>query len=756
VAAAHAHGIVHRDIKPENLMVTGDDQIKVLDFGVAQRVASPDRPTMSITSTATEAHANLVAGTPHYMAPEAHYGGRIDERTDIFSLGVVFYELLAGVHPFGPPDAPYEAVLDRVMNTVPAPLTDLRPEVGEELSALIARTLAKDPSQRISTCAELADDLRRVRALAPATIASRAPDPGQGRARTIRAAGLAAGALLAVAAAILWWTWTHPALPRERILTVLAPVTPGADEDFASFALGATERLASRLRSRQTEPGFQTTPFQEGLDEKVASPEDARRVLGANLALVPTLEEGANAFRARLELWDTHRRRMLGARVIEHSRAKPFEFLERVDAGAASLSGLAPGRGPRVGVRGAGTLRFLLQGIGRLRRGETEPQVRMALADLELACRTEPEAAEARAWLALGQHKLHLVTHDAAWLDRAEASAREAVGLDSACAAAHSALATALATRRDFPASLAELQRTCALDPNDDDSRFRLARTYGRVGRDSEEKEVYLAEIARRPHCGQPYWWLAVWHFRRGQVEESIAAVEQMIQRSPDLYRGYASLGGVLVLHGDYGRAIDTLKHSIALRPTKAAFDNLGTAYFNCGRLGESVDAYNQAFQFGFADYQSWLNLGDAYFWLRNRRDQAREAYAQSVRLAREESVERSRKGRSVDVMIPANLATVFPKLDMPDSARASLRIALRADSANSMVQYCAALTQWQLGERAQAIAWLARAVHGGYPVVWLRDSPIFRSWRSEADFRALIADAAPASGKPSPEGGRK
>lgn len=759
VGAAHAFGIIHRDIKPENLMVTGNDEIKILDFGVSKRAEGEGR-ALTITSTATDLDARTIAGTPHYMAPESHYGGKVDERTDIFSLGVVFYELLAGRHPFGGPEATYEVVLGRIMNTDPPPLVEVNSSVGPGLSTVITRMLAKDPTQRHASCAELKEDMQRAREADKSSSVAVAMTPPKmgGRSKSVRITSLLA-LLVAVAASALWWAWQRPTLPRHRILAVLAPVTPGAKEDDASFALGTIDLLSARLQSHQTEPGFQTASFREGLDEKVGSPEDAKRVLGANLALISRLEQRANGFHARLELWDATRKRMVGARTVAAPLSKPFEFLDRIYLNAAALSGLKPRPGikSREGVRGAGTLRFLLQGIGRLWRVETEAEARRALDDFELACRTEPEAASARAWLALGQHKMYVVTHDDAWLAKEEASAREAVGLDSNCAVAHRALATALATKRDFQGSLDELARTCALDPTDDDSYSRFARTYSRLGKPELEKETYRKVIAARPHCWQPYWWLAASYFRDGDVEGAIGAFEQMIRRAPDLHKGYSSLGGLLVLHGDYTRAIDTLKLSVALKPTKVAFDNLGTAYFNSGRLAESVDAYNQSFQFGFADYGSWLNLADAYYWLRNREDQAAEAYAQCVRLARELSSKNEREGHTFDVMIPANLATVFPKLGQPDSARASLGIALKADSTNSMVQYCAALTYWQLEEKSRGMAWLERAVRGGYPVVWLRDSPIFQPWRSEPGFQALIASAEPPSRSASNEnGGRK
>src|SRR5262245_22091883 len=147
VAGAHDHGILHRDIKPENLIVTPDGRIKILDFGIARRAEMEHGTPTAVTTIMTiEGRAPLIAGTPQYMAPEAHYGARLDARADIFSLGTLFYELLTGRNPFAGPS--YDAVLERVMNAVPVPASDVNPSVGPGLSAVIARMMAKDPAER--------------------------------------------------------------------------------------------------------------------------------------------------------------------------------------------------------------------------------------------------------------------------------------------------------------------------------------------------------------------------------------------------------------------------------------------------------------------------------------------------------------------------------------------------------------------------------------------------------------------------------
>jgi tetratricopeptide (TPR) repeat protein/tRNA A-37 threonylcarbamoyl transferase component Bud32 len=753
VGVAHARGIVHRDIKPENLMLTGDGRIKILDFGIARRSDAPEGApapagTLTATTMTAEGQGMVIAGTPQYMAPEAHYGGRIDARTDIFSLGTVFYELLAAENPFAAPG--YQQVLERVMTRVPRPLDEVNSSVSPALAGVIAKMVAKNPAERQGSCEDVLRELEAARGAAAAP----APEPARSRPSSLPRVAAALG-LLAVAAAMVWgmlyWAPAR-ALPADRNLLVLAPATPGAREEFAAFALGAVDLLARRLQKHQVEPGFQTGVFVQGLSEHVTTASDAHKILGTNLALIPVFEPRTDVFHARLELWNGSRNRVIGTRVVETPIAEPLRFLDRLYRESAALLGLSAAREDPAsvyGVRGAGTLRFLLQGIGRMRTATTAAETEKAVEDLELARRAEPEAASVLGWLAAAQRQCFAQGNDPQWLDKADASAREATMLDSSRAEGFRILGIVLLLKKDPDGALSALARAVSLNPTDDDACSRLGATYRRVGQPEAEVATYRAEIARRPHCWQPYWWLANTYVRRGPVDEAIQAYRQMVRHSPEFYRGYSNLGGMLVLRGDYAAAIDSLRGSLELRPTKEAFDNLGTAYFNSNRIQEAVDSYNQAFQFGLAGYDTWLNLGDAYFFLHNRRDRAAEAYGQAVRLGRETIATRAQQGNSFDVMIPANLATVFPKLGQPDSARVYLKRALAADSANTTVQYCAALTYWQLSERDQALRWLDKSVQAGFPTAWLKDSPVFREWKGEERFRAILTRAAARSPSP-------
>jgi eukaryotic-like serine/threonine-protein kinase len=239
LAKAHGHGMVHRDVKPANIMITADGVAKIVDFGLAK---------LASRSVLTKAGTTL--GTVAYMSPEQARGDPTDHRTDIWSLGVVLYEMVTGQLPF---KGDYEnAIIYSILNAQPEPMTALRTAVPMELEKIVQKSLSKDPRERYQHVDELLVDLRSCSKVTLQTTAQtqRPTVPLQRGKRLLRYAAVGALVALALVAYFLVPREEGRRFPYKKIAVLPFENLGSAEDEY--FADGLTDEITSRLSSIST------------------------------------------------------------------------------------------------------------------------------------------------------------------------------------------------------------------------------------------------------------------------------------------------------------------------------------------------------------------------------------------------------------------------------------------------------------------------------------------------------------------------
>jgi serine/threonine-protein kinase len=247
LAYAHGEGVVHRDLKPENVLLSGGHAV-VADLGVAKAVdvATHGAGAEGASRGATATGIGVAVGTPAYMAPEQAAGDpATDHRADLYALGLIAYEMLAGAHPFAG-RAP-QALLAAHLTETPAPLAGRRADLPPQVGALVARLLAKRPEDRPASAVDVVRALDDV-PTSPGGVAGRPSAPWHAAPVARRGAAIAAAAVVALAGAAAWWRSARPTPAVDEGLVAVAPFrVGGADASLGYLREGMLDLLAAKL-----------------------------------------------------------------------------------------------------------------------------------------------------------------------------------------------------------------------------------------------------------------------------------------------------------------------------------------------------------------------------------------------------------------------------------------------------------------------------------------------------------------------------
>ena len=742
LVAAHQQGIIHRDIKPENIMLAGDGQVMILDFGVAKQLprAEDVETILSLTST-----SGSFSGTPAYMAPEVLLDKEPDQRADIFSLGVVFYEALSGRHPFHGEN--FVATTGRILHETPPQLSKANPKVPAELERIVAKMLAKNPAERYATSADLLVDLRAAeRAMqSGAPHAAALPQAKPGVAWLRRGWAIAGVAILAVAGLGLIPQVRHrlpwfgrPSLVGPKSLVVLPFRPVNASQENQAFCDGMTETLTAKLTQLTATHQLQVMRPRDARP-RISSAEEARKVLGASLVLEGTMDRSGSEARVNYTIVDTASLRQVRGDTITADISDPFALQDRVAQSVVEKLELelAPRERQALGAHGTQVARAYeayVQGIGYLENYDRPENIESAISSFQRALAYDPNYAMAYAGLGEAYLIKYENTKDTRWVQNARESCERARTLDSASTQAELCLGALHTATGEYERAVEDFQRALEREPTSDDAQRNLGLAYEKLGKFQEAEATLQRAIKLRPNYWAGYSWLGGFYSRQARYKQAAEMFSRVVQLAPESFRGYSNQGAMYVLLGRYTEAIAACERSIAIRPSAGAYSNLATAYFHLRRFEEAARNYEEAAKRDEKNYVVWGNLGDAYYFAPGRRANAAGAYRQAVALAQQKLEVDLR-----DALVRGDLAYYRAMLGERGAALAEIQSALAKAPQNAQLRFKEALIQMQFGDTVQALAWLRKALAAGYSASEVRDTPNFDSLHADPRFQELL-----------------
>jgi tetratricopeptide (TPR) repeat protein len=678
VSHAHQHGVIHCDLKPGNVFILPDDEVKVLDFGLARAAPS-----------AASSHANsmAVAGTPGYIAPERLLGAHPDPRADIYSLGVMFSDMLRR-----------SALAPASHDTATTKLPEAREAAEAALRRVAARAAAHDRDDRFASAAEMLQALDDAEKLAVA--------PAPPATVTAWVKWLVASVGLALIVALLVFFASLAQRPQQNPV-VAVNLAPVGGDPVSGYVAAALQQILER--------SIGSSPSMTAVRQGEAPSGDAD--LGATHVLSGTVERSGRGLRLSLSVANQEGE-VLSSQVVEAS-------LDSLPAlGSALLNGadtvMTRARLPATRGLNEASVRQALsidphafeeyaQAREYMIARDVPVNVDHAIGLFSRAVERDPSFALAHAGLAEAYWQKYQTTRDAAWTDRARASALDALRLNPEDPIVRYTLALIYRGMGRAEDALLEVSKAVALQPSNDD----LYRLRGRLHADLGRVDRAIADLDRalalRPGYPDNHRIAGLILFGAGRFAEAVPYFRRVAELRPSSASAFQALGTAHHAADQIPEALEAYEKALAIAPNANTYSNLATLYHDQGRYDDARRAYEESLRIQPKAPVTQRNLGDALRKL-GHEALARTAYEAAISLSQEQLGVNPSNRDAISLQ-----ALCFAKLgNRAEAVRLADRVLAAAPLA-ATPRYRAGVALILAGERERGIAEVVRAIGEGH-----------------------------------------
>jgi tetratricopeptide (TPR) repeat protein len=742
--SAHTEGVIHRDLKPQNIMRDKQGRVVVMDFGLARSLGDS-----GLTQT------GAIVGTMEYMSPEQALGTTLDQRSDIFSVGLIFFELLTGKAPYKA-DTAIASLMKRTREDAQS-ASEVEATVPKTLSAIVSRCLEREPANRYHSAVELLQQLATWEAnpnISAESLSAMIAHPVVRRSRfSLDLPGkswmwITAAVLVIVLATFAGRTLLNhgassdaiaegiPPLKQGKYVAILPLKHVGDEKALGYVADGIQEALAAKLFQLK-EVHLASADAVDKAAAKDLPLAKLARELGVNLVLQGMVQGNSDKIRVTLSLDDATTGKRLWSQEFPGAPGDVLSLEDQIYGTVSSALALklTDEEQARVGAHPTENVKaydLYLQGRNTLRNGHGQDAYKQAEGLFEQAIEKDANFALAYTGLSDSSLLMYKETKDSIWAQKATLAAQQAERLSNNLPEVHMSLGSVYSTTGKNTEAVTELKKALELAPNSDEAYRNLGEAYSENGQTDEAIAAYEKAVAANSYNVTNHVALGNAYLGLGDAAKALPEFQKATEIASDNPLGYEGIGSVFLRQGKWSEAIAQYQKALTLAADSITYSNVGTAYFFLKNYDEATKMYEKAVAMTPNNEELLGNLGDSYRWS-GHSDQASSAYAKAISLAFQEL---QVNPRSSSIM--GDLGLLYAKKGDAANATQYTNQARAISPDDVQLMYSEAQVKTLIGKPEDALKSLRLALEKGYPAQEAWNDPELQKLQALPQFAQL------------------